>query len=161
MFYTEILANPTASTPYWEAYGAAQATGNTVVIGLSGNAGASLWPDGALGGSAGGSIGLAVDPCGNIGLAVSGQVGGGYRFGTPVSYSGGGSFTYTQQPTIFGLAGSSPILGAGGGGEVGGSITETLGGSTTVTIGTGFGAGTIGGVKETKMFPLVCKGSCH
>lgn len=118
-------------------------------------------PDWALGGSVSGSVGLGVDPCGNVGLVASGQLGGGYRFGTPVSYSGGVSFTYTNSPTIFGLGGNSPVLGGGGGGDFGGSVTHTLGGSTTVTIGTGFGGGTIGGVKATKVLPLICGGSCH
>ena len=149
------------SGPYWEAYAVARATGNTVVIGLSGNAGASLWPGAMLGGSAGLSAGLAVDPCGDIGLVVSGQLGGGYNPGTAVSASGGGSFTYTSQPTIFGLNGSSPVVGVSGGDGIGGSVSHTMGGSTSVTVGAGFGFGTVGGVKATKVFPLVCSSNCN
>ena len=163
LLYTKILANPMASGPYWVAEGVAKATGNTVVIGLSGNAGGSIWPEGMLGGSVGASVGLAVDPCGNIGLAVSYQLGGGYNGGgggDGVGYAGGGSFTYTHSPNIFGLNGSSPILGAGGGVEIGGSVTETLSGSTTVTLGGADGLVTIGGVKVTKVFPLVCPMNC-
>lgn len=119
-----------------------------------------------LGGSVGASVGLGVNPCGDVGLVISGQLGGGYNpslpgSGTPVYGNGGGSFTYTNQPTIFGLGGSSPVIGASGGDEVGGSVTHTLGGSTTVTVGAGFGFGTFGGVKGTEVFPLVCSSNCN
>jgi RHS repeat-associated protein len=163
LLYTEILANPMVSGPYWIAKGVSQSTGNTVVVGLSGNAGGSIWPGGMLGGSALASVGIAVDPCGNIGLAVSGQLGGGSNGGGDddgVGYVGGGSLTYTHSPNIFGLNGTSPIVGGGGGVEIGGSVTQTLGGSTTVTVGAADGLVTVGGVKGTKVFPLVCPMNC-
>ena len=159
--FSGIMANEALREAYSIASPVANATGNTVVVGLSGNVGANLIPEWFLGGSAGGSVGLGVDPCGNVGLVVSGQLGGGYRFGTPVSGGAGGSFTYTHSPTLFGLNGSSPVVGVTGGYGYGGSVTQSISGSTTVTVGPAAGASTIGGVKWTKVIPLVCSTNCQ
>lgn len=159
-FYLSLIeSNSATEIPYAEASILAQATGNTVVIGVSGNVGGSLWPEALLGGSAGASVGIGVDPNGDVGLVVSGQLGGGYNGsagGNGVAYGGGGSITFTHQPTIFGLTGRSSVMGLAGGIDFGGSVTRTLGGSTTVTAGLANGISTRGGLKGTKVFPLIC-----
>jgi RHS repeat-associated protein len=157
LFYaSEIASNPETLGAVEDAFLLAQLTGNTVVVGISGNVGASLLAGEFLGGSAGASVGLGVDPAGDVGLVVSGQVGGGYRLLTGTGYAGGVSVTFTQKPTIFGLTGTSPVAGVSGGLEFGGSVTHTLSGSTTITAGVAGGVNTLGGVTGTKVFPLIC-----
>jgi RHS repeat-associated protein len=163
LIFSEIITNPGTAPQYWAARGVAAATGNAAVVGVSGSAGGSVWPEGMLGGALGVSTGLAVDRCGNVGLLVSGQVGGGYNGGPGgrgIAYAGGPSISFTHSPTIFGLGGSSPVVGVSGGAGYGGSVTRTLSGTTTITVGAAGGVGTLGGVKGAKVIPLVCPNNC-
>ena len=148
LYSSMIGSNPMTYAAYLEALGLSNLTGGTTIVGVGGNVGASIWPEEALGGSAGGSLGIAVDPSGNVGLAVSGRVGGGFNGGTGVSYSGGGTIRSTRQPSICGL----------NGGSLGGSISGgPVSGSVTVSAVLAGGLGTFGGVSSTTVFPLVCR----
>lgn len=156
VYLSIIASNSELLGAYEDASILAKQTGNTTVVGVSGSLGGTLWEGEFLGGNVGASIGIGVDPAGNVGLVTSGQLGGGYRLGAPFGYSGGGSITLTHQPSIFGLNGDTPFAGISGGYVLGGSVTRTLSGSTSITTGAAGGVNTLAGVKATKVFPLIC-----
>ena len=135
----------------------AQLSGHAAVVAVSGSASISLWDAGTLSGAL--SVGIAVDPSGNIGLAISTRGGGGFS-GLP---SGGTSaaatvnVSWTKQNSIVGLNGNSPVMGfTVGDGDLAVSASRTASGTTTVGAGTGGGFSTFGGVNGTKVIPLVC-----
>ena len=144
-----------------QAEALAQLTGKVAIVGVSGAAGKSLGQDSffpRLGGSLGGTIGIAADPNGNLGLAYGFRLGGGLGGG----FNAGGSVTIASKSTsIFQMSGSnvwpqgsvSVPLAPGLAGSVGGNLNGNL----TVTFGTGGGAfGTFGGVGKGGVKPIVC-----
>jgi len=140
-----------------EAYVLAQLTGNAVVVGAGGSGAFGLWE--GLGVSGGATVGFAVDPAGNVGLAFSGRLGGGFKGTGGRGYAAGGVITFSRSATIFSLQGTSPQGSVSRGvAGLGGTLAVTPTGSITITTGAASGAfGTFGGVGGTKIVPLVCR----
>jgi hypothetical protein len=138
-----------------EAYALAQVSGTAVVLGVGGNVGVGTWE--FLGISGGASIGIAVDPSGNVGIAVNGRLGGGFSRASGSYYSAGANITRSRQQTIFGLNGNSAVMGVSVGfNGFGGSVNTNTSGAVTVTLGSAGGFGTFGGVSGTRVKPLIC-----
>lgn len=151
-----IASNLDATSAALNALEWASLTGKAVVVGGTAGGAYGMWENLGAGGSV--TVGIAADPSGNIGLAVTVKGGGGFA-GPGLGYAAGGSITFSQSPTIFGLQGNSPQLGGAGGGlGMGGSVNVSISGSVTVTAGAASGAfGTFGGVSSTTVIPLICR----
>ena len=126
----------------------------TIGIGVSGG-----WYPGI--GYLGGSVGIVIDSNGSIGTYSTGQVGTGggvgTSFGIEVTASNAANIGDLAGPFGFvsGFAGAGTAAGAQifGGKSPDGSV---VGGG--ITIGAGAGAGTVGGISETIVRPVVANG---
>lgn len=131
-------------------------TNSVVQIGI-GASGAyqAAWSPLGWGGS--GSVTLAFDPQGNIGLAVS--YGNGPTFGEGVM----GGVQFSRSPnaqSIFALNGPSTSRGAGAADGFGASYdySNNAGGTDTLMVGGGIGGiGSFKNTGPTTVYPLVCR----
>jgi RHS repeat-associated protein len=134
---------------------AAAKTGGTAMFGVSASAAVGLPGNPNISRALAGQAVIATDAAGNVGLVLSGAVGGaageGIAAGTDIGIS--------RAKTIFDLSGPSYSLGFGGGRGLGGALQASNNGGATLTLTAGRGLGGYApGVTygPTLVVPLVC-----